>query len=96
MPVLIVKKADIPPGRLRGGSRVHSLPEWKDVLEILAVGMKPYEAVEIKLLTNGIKLKVAPRSFANAVKSHCKRLNLAYDVSVKGKDDTGTVYIVAR
>jgi len=91
MTVRKIDKSEIPERRSsrRLGQRFGQ--DWQDFLAILSVGLKPHEAVEIKLTDN--KMKYPSMSFKNAAKVHMKRLGLSYDVTVIGRD---TVYVASR
>ena len=57
----------------------------------MSAGLKPHEAVEIKLADN--KMKYPGASFKNAAKTHMRRLGLSYDVMLIGRD---SVYVSSR
>lgn len=84
MTVRKIDKSEIP--ALRRGRQPGQKfgQDWLDLLAILSVGLKPYEAVEIKLTNTN--MKYPSLSFKNAARRHMKQLGLSYDVTLVGRD----------
>jgi hypothetical protein len=99
MPVKKIKKDKIPAATRDRRSALQDIQEWKDVLAILAVGLKPLEAVEVVIppeTITRIGIKNAVRIFTDLVRAHCRRLGLSYDVFQRRTEHGKCVYIVGR
>ena len=97
MPVKLVEVKDIPRKRFTGVKYYEQFPEWHDVKEILAMGLKPFEAVEVTMSQEMIKSgKNAASNFALNLRRHCKKLHLDYDIRHTGDKSNGKIYLIGR
>lgn len=99
MPVKRIQAADIPPATRNRHSPLKEIPEWLDVQAVLAVGLKPKEAVVVELYPDTLKklkLKNATRLFCNLIKKKVQELKLDYDVWQQGGRDGKAIYIAGR
>lgn len=78
MPIIRTTKDKIPAKVGKGSRLIKESKEWKEVLSILASGLKPYEAIEVNIEVKG--LKHPARNFHIQMNRHIKRLGLETSV----------------
>jgi len=98
MPVKKIRIDAMLPGIRDRASALRDSDEWKDVMAILQQGLKPAEAVDIRLgpeVLAKAKMKHPHRMFANMIRTKLKTLGLEYEVETRKTFEGPVVYIAS-
>jgi oligoribonuclease NrnB/cAMP/cGMP phosphodiesterase (DHH superfamily) len=95
MPIKVTTIDKLTPHRRNKKSMIQALPEFQEVLQKLAVGLKPNEAIEVSLPKSEQRgFRYLRTVFKRYLLQHLKRLKLDTEYSIDTHSHEGVDYIV--
>lgn len=96
MPIKMITRSQVPEKKHNSGLRpgMKSSKEWMEVVDILKIGLKPHEGVEIDLKGLAGTVKNPATLFRHYVQKEIARLNAPFDCWTNG--EKFTMWLVGR